>query len=93
MSTQALRRAIATQGTQAALAMKLGISSPSISEWLRRGVPIEKCVAIEAATGGQVRVEELRSEIDWIRDPEGQVTGYQVRLAPPATAAPAAKAV
>ena len=32
-----------------------------------RQVPIERCLAIERATGGKVRAEELRPDHDWSR--------------------------
>ncbi len=60
----AIDSAIQVLGTQDALAAALGIKSPSISEWRKRGrVPAERCLAIEAATNGQVTREELRPDI------------------------------
>jgi DNA-binding transcriptional regulator YdaS (Cro superfamily) len=51
-------------GTQEALAAALGIKSPSISEWRKRGkVPPERCIAIEQATEGAVTRYELRPDI------------------------------
>jgi DNA-binding transcriptional regulator YdaS (Cro superfamily) len=92
-SDSALDRAIACLDTQAALAVALGVRSPSISEWRRNGVPIERCVAIEAATAGAIRCEDLRPDIEWTRDPAtGQVTGYHVRVEIPAPLAQAAPA-
>lgn len=42
----------------------LGISSPSVTNWRQRGVPIERCVQIERATGGAVMRWDLRPT-DW----------------------------
>ena len=34
--------------------------------WQKRGrVPAEHCPAIERATGGKVRCEDLRPDVDW----------------------------
>jgi DNA-binding transcriptional regulator YdaS (Cro superfamily) len=59
-----LDRAICILGSQKRLAEALGIKPPSVNEWLRKGAPpAERCRAIEAATGGQVTVHELRPDI------------------------------
>lgn len=51
-------------GTQSALAAKLGIRCASISGWRQRGkVPVERCLAIEQATGGKVTRYELRPDV------------------------------
>lgn len=64
MSIEALDRAAQQLGTQEALAAALGIRSPSISEWRQRGqVPIERCVQIEEATGGEVTRYDLRPDV------------------------------
>lgn len=60
----ALDRAIDVFGTQEALAASLGIRSPSISEWRKRGqVPAERCIAIETACSGAVTRYELRPDV------------------------------
>ncbi len=51
----------------AALARALGVRQVMVSQW-RRGikqVPAERCPAIERATGGAVRCEDLRPDVDW----------------------------
>lgn len=58
-----LDRAIAVVGTQQALADLLDIRSPSITEWKKRGVPAERCRAIETLTGGQVTAHDLRPDV------------------------------
>lgn len=67
MDTQnetAILRAVRIVGTQKRLAEMLGIQPPSVNEWLRRGTaPANRCRAIEAATGGQLTVHELRPDV------------------------------
>lgn len=46
------------------LAALLGVSAQAISNWKERGVPIERCVAIEQATNSEVTRRELRPD-DW----------------------------
>lgn len=53
------------------LANALGVKPPTVSQWissnpsLSRRVPAERCPAIERATNGQVRCEDLRPDVDW----------------------------
>lgn len=49
-----------------AMAQRLGVSAQRLSNWMQRGVPIEQCAAIEAATGGAVRRWDMRPS-DWHR--------------------------
>jgi DNA-binding transcriptional regulator YdaS (Cro superfamily) len=60
-------RAIKHMGSQVALASRLGITQPTVSEWLncQKRVPAERCPEIERATGGAVRCEELRPDVAW----------------------------
>lgn len=55
------------QGRGAELAKSLGVPAVLISQWKTgsRQVPAERCPAIEKATDGLVRCEDLRSDIDW----------------------------
>ena len=64
----AMERAIKKVGSQAALAERLGVRQPTISEWSRgeRPVPIERCVEIEFACEGDVTRRDLRP-LDWWR--------------------------
>lgn len=62
-NTTALARAIRIVGTQQQLADVLGIKSPSITEWHKRKVPVERCAAIEQATDGAVTRQELRPDV------------------------------
>lgn len=49
------------------LATSLGISSSYLSQLSSGSAPIslERCIDIEKATGGAVRCEELRPDVDW----------------------------
>lgn len=62
-----IERASAAVGSQAELARLLGVTPSAVSQW-RLGVcqvPAERCLAIEQATGGAVRCEDLRPDIPW----------------------------
>jgi DNA-binding transcriptional regulator YdaS (Cro superfamily) len=64
----ALIKASHILGGQAALASALGFSDRrSVWPWFNtdRRVPAEHCPAIERATNGQVRCEELRPDVAW----------------------------
>lgn len=56
-----------TRGASAQLARALGVSAVTVSHWVSglKDVPAERCLAIEAATNGRVRCEELRPDIQW----------------------------
>lgn len=61
-----LTRATTFLGSQKALADAIGVSSKTVWAWLNReAVPAEHCPAIERATGGAVRCEDLRPDVDW----------------------------
>ncbi len=46
------------------LAIALDVSVAAIGNWKKRGVPYEKCPAIERLTGGKVTRQQLRPD-DW----------------------------
>lgn len=78
----ALDRAIAAVGgKQTELAQAVGVSAQAVGQWVARNrpIPADRCALIERATG--VRCEELRPDVVWTRNEQGQVTGYHVRLA------------
>jgi DNA-binding transcriptional regulator YdaS (Cro superfamily) len=56
-------RASDVLGGAAKLAAVLGVSAQAISNWKERGVPLERCMSIETATGGKVTRRDLRP--DW----------------------------
>ena len=60
----AIKRAEAIVGGRVALAAVCKVGSMAISQWKRRGVPIEHCVVIERATEGAVTRRDLRPD-DW----------------------------
>ena len=62
----ALDRAIAALGSVTALAKAVGVTSSAPLMWkTRKSVPAQHCPAIEQATGGAVRCEELRPDVLW----------------------------
>jgi DNA-binding transcriptional regulator YdaS (Cro superfamily) len=64
--TQALDRAIEICGTQSALAAQINVGQSHVAMWKhRRSVPAEYCPAIERATAGAVRCEDLRPDVAW----------------------------
>ena len=52
-------------GVRALIMAALNVSQQVISNWKTRDVPAEHCPAIEFATSGQVRCEDLRPDIAW----------------------------
>jgi DNA-binding transcriptional regulator YdaS (Cro superfamily) len=64
--SNAITRAAAILGSQVRLARLLGVTPPTVNQWVKgkRPVPIAKCVAIERATAGAVTRQELRPG-DW----------------------------
>lgn len=57
-------------GGPTAVARLLGCKAPSVIEWRRRGIPAERCPAIELATQGRVTVRDLRPDVSWARIPD-----------------------
>lgn len=54
-------------GSASKLAKKLGVPAPLLSQWRTgcRVVPACRCPDIERETGGIVRCEDLRPDVDW----------------------------
>jgi len=48
----------------------VGCRVPSVIEWRKRGIPQERCPAIERATQATVTVETLRPDVHWARIPD-----------------------
>lgn len=61
----ALERACDRADGAAKLAALIGVSAQVLSNWKARGVPSDRCAAIEQATG--VPCEELRPDVAWVR--------------------------
>jgi DNA-binding transcriptional regulator YdaS (Cro superfamily) len=55
------------RGRQSSLARAVGVDSQLVWQWARgvRQVPADRCPAIERATEGAVRCEELRPDVEW----------------------------
>lgn len=63
---KSLTRAICLLGSQKSLAEAVGVSPKTVWAWVsRKTVPAEHCPAIEKATNGAVRCEDLRPDVDW----------------------------
>jgi DNA-binding transcriptional regulator YdaS (Cro superfamily) len=62
-----IRKAAEAVGGQTSLALLLGVSSSAVNQWIsgHRPIPAERCPAIELATNGAVRCEELRPDVEW----------------------------
>ena len=64
--TDHLQRFIDTAGSLRAAAEILGVRSYQVvQQWRLTRVPAEYCPAIERATQGAVRCEDLRPDVDW----------------------------
>lgn len=63
-----LNQAISHLGGQTALAHAVKVKQQQVWNWINRSggrVPAEHCPAIERATGGAVRCEDLRPDVEW----------------------------
>lgn len=58
-----LQRAIRAAGSLRVLARLLGEYEPTVCNWQHRGVPPEKCIAVELAVDRKVTRYELRPDI------------------------------
>jgi len=63
----AIERAVEIVGSQMQLAETLGVTKGQVNNWVhgREKVTLLRCAAIEEATQGRVRREELRPDINW----------------------------
>ena len=57
-------------GGPTAVARMVGCRVPSVIEWRKRGIPADRCPAIERATSGAVTAEVLRPDVAWSRIPD-----------------------
>lgn len=66
--------AIKHVGGISALAKALGVTPPTVHQWLKgtRPIPAERCPAIERLTNRKVLCEALRPDVDWayLRQPQ-----------------------
>lgn len=52
--------------TQMEFARLLGVSQGTVGYWLHNKLPtLERAIQIEKITGGKVRCEDLRPDVDW----------------------------
>lgn len=58
---KAIERAVEKAGGQQALADKCGVKYQAVQKWIRNGVPAERVLDIESATG--ISRHELRPDI------------------------------
>lgn len=65
--SQPIEKAARIVGSQSALAAALGVTKAAVWQWKEDGrkVPAEHCPVIERLTGGKVRCEQLRPDVDW----------------------------
>ena len=58
---------LSAPGSKAALARLLGVAPVQVTHWAagKRRVPAARCIDIERVTGGLVKCEELRPDMDW----------------------------
>ena len=64
----ALQKAVDLLNGQAGLASAIGLKQQNVWNWINRAdgkAPAEHCPAIERATGGAVRCEDLRPDVAW----------------------------
>ncbi len=83
MDRSALVHVIARAGGRSKVAAACRVRYQAVQKWEANGVPLDRCAAIESATGGQVRCEDLRPDVEWQRDAAGSVTGYLVKVSAP----------
>lgn len=64
-----IERAISIVGSQEALGAAINCAQQTVSKLLRRQrrITAEQAVAIERATGGEVRAHQLRPDLDWLK--------------------------
>jgi DNA-binding transcriptional regulator YdaS (Cro superfamily) len=64
---EALEKAAEILGSMQTLAEKLGVTKGAVSQWKLEGrrIPAEHCPLIEKLTGGEVRCEQLRPDVEW----------------------------
>lgn len=77
---KSISTAIQVVGGISALAKALGVTPPTVHQWVKgqRPIPAERCPAIERLTNRTVTCEDLRPDVDW-----GYLRG-SVHFIPPA---------
>src|SRR6266568_5813704 len=59
-----LRQAVIDAGGNSVVAGRLGVSEQRLSNWIDRGVPVNKCAAMERAVEGRYTRWQMRP-LDW----------------------------
>ncbi|EDW2054875.1 helix-turn-helix domain-containing protein [Salmonella enterica subsp. enterica] len=61
------KQACSSIGGQASMARYLGVTSPTINQWVKgkRQIPAARCPSIEKVTNGEVTCEDLRPDVNW----------------------------
>ena len=69
-------------GTQKTAAEMIGLSDSMVSLILKgnRALLPEYAIAAERASGGIYRADEMRPDVEFIRDDEGEITSYCIRV-------------
>ncbi|GCL61511.1 YdaS family helix-turn-helix protein [Pseudaquabacterium pictum] len=57
-------------GGTVAVARMAGVAPPSVTGWRKRGIPSERCAAIERGSEGKATCEQLRPDVAWHRVPD-----------------------
>lgn len=53
-----------------AIAALVGCKPPSVVEWRKRGIPADRCPALERGTHGKYPCETTRPDVVWTRIPD-----------------------
>lgn len=70
MDTSPIDRALHIAGGLNSMSARIAASPQTIANWRSRGVPEDRCPAIEHTTDGSVTCEELRPDVSWVRVPD-----------------------
>lgn len=57
-------------GGTVAVARMAGVAPPSATAWRKRGIPPDRCPAIERGSAGKATCEQLRPDVTWHRVPD-----------------------
>jgi hypothetical protein len=49
-----------------------GCKPPSVTEWRKRGIPVDRCPVLERGTDGRYTCETMRPDIVWHRVPDDE---------------------
>lgn len=69
--------------TQAEFAERVGVTQSMVWQWITRRRPVapKRCPIIERETGGAVRCEDLRPDVDWATVRAGVAAAVQTQRA------------